>query len=946
MLRKLAFTGMSLAALNTYFHFVNVAVVSADEKTVLAKKEPWKPEDFIYGETAGQFRISPDAKWVVWVKTSGDKDKDARVSNLVLSSLTEPREIPLTRGGDNTQPRWSPDGDWIAFTSTRARPKPKPDTAPMQIWLINAHGGEPWALTELAHAPKRLEWLDKDTLIYSAEEDPALYEQELKKKKDDSEIVDDADHAPPVRLYKMNVKDKKVTRLTTNTDWIEDFGVSPNAKYVVASHAKSLHYTFDQKVRPIVILHGLSGGPEKQLFSDLRVRAEGFAWAPDSSGFYMPTPFSTDATFMTAGITIVYFYDLASGKPSQVNLDNPYGLGFDLQTVPGGFLALLAAGSHDDLAFYAAAKGAAGWSWTRQNISGEHAKNLEGFRVSDDGKTIVYSTSTAGKLSQPYRAQLDGVIIVSPVQLEKLNEGLVNGRAYAKSEVIRWKGANNEEVEGILYYPANYEEGKKYPLITAIHGGPMGSDKDLWGESWAYPIQLFTQRGAFVLRPNYHGSNNYGLKWAESICCGKYYELETPDINAGVDYLIAQGKVDADRIATMGWSNGSILSTSLITTYPARYKVASVGAGDIEWLSDWGNVDFGQSFDAYYFGKSPFEDPQLYINKSPFFKMDKVLAPVLIFHGSADRNVPPAQSWSYFRALQHFDKTVKYVVFPGEPHGPRKLTHQMRKVEEEAAWFDKYFFKTTKPENAAFKRESPLGAAAALSHVKKYGTRAYGETVFLKGGSMALGVITPETASRGVLEIARFETTQAQFAQFQELTCMVKMKRADRKCNEFKERVSGTTNLPQAGTTLEDANAYVAWLSHLTNQIWRLPYEDEVKSLYENREGENTLDYWAGYAPNPEDTTKLREKARDLGGTAPLLKEVGTFAGKGRDDEEPIYDLGGNVAEWVLTRDGKGKVVGGSADCPADPKANCAAAPEYIGFRVVRGAAKPLSPAQ
>jgi len=61
--------------------------------------------------------------------------------------------------------------------------------------------------------------------------------------------------------------------------------------------------------------------------------------------------------------------------------------------------------------------------------------------------------------------------------------------------------------------------------------------------------------------------------------------------------------------------------------------------------------------------------------------MDKVLAPVLIFHGSADRNVPPAQSWSYFRALQHFDKTVKYVVFPGEPHGPRKLTHQMRKVE-------------------------------------------------------------------------------------------------------------------------------------------------------------------------------------------------------------------------------------------------------------------------
>jgi dipeptidyl aminopeptidase/acylaminoacyl peptidase len=902
---------------------VRETTARADETKTPAKLDPWTAEDIVFAETANQFKISPDGKWLVWVKSTGDKDKDARVSNLFLSSLTEKREIQLTRGSDTfAQPKWSQDGEWIAFLSTRARPHGNADNSKLQIWLINPRGGEPWPLTELARAPRQIEWLDKDTIIYSAQEDPALYEQEAKKRKDDSEAVEDVDHEPPVRMFKIGVKDKKITRLTTNTDWIERWGVSKDGKYVAASHAKSLHFAFDQKTPPLTILHDLTSGQEKQIFTEGRIRAESVDWAPDNSGFYISSPLSSDPRFTTAGIRIVYFYDLASGKNTQVNLDWENGLGNDLQTVPGGFIALLAAGSREDIAHYSAEKTSSGWSWKRQTLSGDHAKNLENFSIGEDGKTIVYSSSTASRLPQVFRAQLDGDKMTNAVQVTKLNDGLVTGRAYAKSEVIRWKGSNNEEVEGILYYPTNYDAEKKYPLITAIHGGPMGSDKDLWGESWAYPIQLFTQRGAFVLRPNYHGSNNYGQKWAESICCGKYYDLETPDINAGVDYLIAQGKADPDHIGTMGWSNGSILSTSLITTYPARYKVASVGAGDVEWISDWANVDFGQSFDAYYFGKSPFEDPQLYISKSPFFKMDKVQAPVLIFHGSADRNVPPAQSWSYYRALQHFGKVpVKFVVFPDEPHGPRKLTHQVRKVEEEVAWFDKYFFKTEDKTNEAVKKGSPL--EEAITATNALGTYPiFGLDQQLKGKK----VLVPLTTKRGDLEIGVLEVTRAQVASVLGYSMELY-----------------TENYPVSKVTIERAKEYAAKLSELTGDIWRIPYEDEVKDLYANRDNENTLDYWAGYLPNPEDTSRLREAAKQLGPgrNAPLLKPVASFKAKDENGKHAIYDLGGNVAEWVLTRDGKGKVIGGSADCPADPKSGCTPAPEYIGFRVVRGAAKP-----
>src|SRR6185437_9761110 len=111
------------------------AVAVADDAKPAAKKEPWKSEDFIYSEAVGQYKASPDGKWLAWTKSAGDKDKDGRISNLYLSSLTgDAHEIALTRGNDNNlQPKWSPDGEKIAFFSSRARPKAKPDTAGMQL---------------------------------------------------------------------------------------------------------------------------------------------------------------------------------------------------------------------------------------------------------------------------------------------------------------------------------------------------------------------------------------------------------------------------------------------------------------------------------------------------------------------------------------------------------------------------------------------------------------------------------------------------------------------------------------------------------------------------------------------------------------------------------------------------------------------------------------------
>jgi len=194
-------------------------------------------------------------------------------------------------------------------------------------------------------------------------------------------------------------------------------------------------------------------------------------------------------------------------------------------------------------------------------------------------------------------------------------------------------------------------------------------------------------------------------------------------------------------------------------------------------------------------------------------------------------------------------------------------------------------------------------------------------------GEIARGALIPETVKRGNLEIGRFEVTRAQFAAFE-------------KTYRYE---SGTGNYPANGITLDQAKAYCRWLSRAMGETYRLPYEDEVAALFKESKksaNENTLDYWAGYKLNPDDARRLEEEIKKLPGDAPLLKPVGSFAPEGGKGEQLMFDLGGNVAEWALKRDGDGVTMGASADRAADLEARYTAAdPAYTGFRVVKGPA-------
>jgi formylglycine-generating enzyme required for sulfatase activity len=271
----------------------------------------------------------------------------------------------------------------------------------------------------------------------------------------------------------------------------------------------------------------------------------------------------------------------------------------------------------------------------------------------------------------------------------------------------------------------------------------------------------------------------------------------------------------------------------------------------------------------------------------------------------------------HYRALQQHAKTdVRFVLFPGEKHGPTKLAHQRRKVEEELAWFDRYLFQTHKDGDESVKDDSPLARALKLRSAKRDQNR-YGEK--------RNGQLVPETVPYAGIQVGRFEVTRAQFACF----------------DRSYPVPPGKENYPAAGISFEQAQDYCRWLSKRTSETYRLPNEEEAEELYGEAEaGENTLDHWAGYPVNPDDARQLREKLRELGPAA-LLREVGSFGATGK--EQLVFDLGGNVAEWTVSDTGKPRLRGGSADCPADAKQRTSnAAKEYQGFRVIREAtAKP-----
>ncbi len=895
-----------------------LAAVALSAPGILGGEKAPKPltvADVVDLEDAGSFDISPAGEWTAWIKTVSDKGKNVKVGNLFLTSLADTVTLQLTRGKDGARsPRFSPDGAKLAFLSAVGKDKP-------QIYIYDMRGGAPEKLTSAERGVSGYKWRSGGEILFVAEEDSTLRERKLTGKKDDVIVVADQEHYGPARLFSISLEKKEIKRLTSNDGVISEFAVSPDGRSAVLAENIDIDYGYDHRTRPVQRLLDLDTGEAREIFTEVFVDPSRFAWAHDGKGFYFRRDMSSDPTDDYVSISHLWYYDMMSGELRQVTgfWERGLGMGGGYHVAGDGILVTLADGSRNRLAFIRRK----GSGFTHELVTSPSSLQIRMQAARPSSRRVVYMIADASTVPRVMTAELKGGKLKGERELVKINAA-AKGRFFAASEIVTWTGARGDQVAGILYYPRGYEAGRSYPLMVDLHGGPSGADLDFFSERWSSYPHLLGGRGIAVLQVNYHGSGNFGLEWVESIK-GHYYEYEVPDILAGVDMLVGKGIAHPDSLGIMGWSNGSILAiASCLET--DRFKVLCAGAGDVNWTSDYGNCAFGAGFDNAYFGGPPWEMPDVYIEKSPLFRMHTMKTPTLIMFGSQDTSVPTEQGWEHFRAMQQSEAApVRFILFPGSGHGPTKLSHRKRKMEEELSWIDRYLLGREKEINEAFDEKSPLAYELKKAEVKRAG-RLLGEMALGAGEKSADGVLVPETAEIEALagvKVGRFEVTRAQYAAF-DTTYQIP---------------EGKENWPASGITFEQAADYCRRLSEKTGRKFRLPKEQEMEKLITaaagNASNENNLDWWAGYALTPDEVPYLMVKVAELEKHGSLLKECGSFPAMGKKDQPGVWDLTGNVAEWTVTEGGKGKVVGFSAVSPTDKRCEYSPPPPvYVGFRV------------
>ncbi len=662
-------------------------------------------EDLFTVRSLGAVEVAPDGDAVLYTVTATDLDENEQNSDIWLirregSAWTAP--VQLTRHDDSdSSPRWHADGNTFAFLSSgRSSGADGPGERGgnggasaergQKIYLMDVRGGEPQELVGHVTSISTFAWSPDGSRIAFRATDEESDEDKDRQESGRDVIVED-DEGRFSHLWVFDMETEETRRITEGASYtVGSFDWSPDGTRLAFS-ATPTGRPFDSWKSDVYVVSAqdLSQAPRRVTSNP----------GPDNNPAWTP-----DGEHIVYSGQVTDRYQVAANRVFRIPAEggSPEDISPNADFQPGGY-TFTADGRG---AFFGSTTGTTRGLFyvdlddrTPVRLTPD-AGVYTGAGFSKDRQSIVYLFQNPQRPVELYATSLgrpeEGSVVAGRA-LTTHNDHAIEF-AVGKTEVLRWKGTDGRDVEGIVVYPTGWSPGDgPRATVVKIHGGPSGVYvENFQAASSGADAQRYAADGYAVLLPNPRGSSGYGEDGLKAVV-QDWGGLDFQDIMTGVDTLIARGVSHPDSLGVMGWSYGGYM-TAWTVTQTSRFKAAVAGAAITENIAMWGTQDIQHVFEAY-FGGGPYEPGmwEVYQRSNPLAFVDRATTPTLVIHGENDPRVPPNQARIFYRALKANGVETKLLWLPRTGHGPREPGLQYERTWSQKEWMDRWIRRRPTP---------------------------------------------------------------------------------------------------------------------------------------------------------------------------------------------------------------------------------------------------------
>ena len=627
-------------------------------------------DDFARFTSVADPQISPDGEWVAYTVSSIDLGKDTQDTDVWMTNWAGTTTLRLTSTPDaESSPRWSPDGKYLAFTSSRQEGRGS------QVWLLDRRGGEALRLTEVRGGVSSYSWSpDSKRLVFlvtdadadtSSKNPKPIVIDRYRFKSDGGGYLDRKRN----HIHVFDIAAKRTDTLTAG-DFDDGEPVwSPDGTMIAFSSKREGADPDRSNNSDIYVIEARKGAIPRKVTAWAGADGGPIAWSPDGKSLlYLQGPEARMGAYSQELLALI---PVNGGQPRLLfkSLDRDVSGGRFSTDGNSIYFAIT-----DDMQRYLARASLADEKIEKLAVA---PRVLGSFSMANNGRIATTVTSAKAPFeihafeSNNYR------------KLTTHNDSLVNALNLADIEGISYKTKDGAEVHATLFKPIGYESGKQYPTLFRIHGGPNSQN----GFEFDFERQLFAANGYAVVSPNYRGSNGRGQAWKSAIFAD-WGTKETIDVLAGADHVVKMGIADPQRLGIGGWSYGCITTDYTIAT-DTRFKAATCGAGSALQLSMYGSDQYIVQYEQEI--GLPWKNPDAWMKISwPFFKADRIKTPTLYLGGQNDFNVPIVGGEQMYQALKSLGVPTQLIIYPNERHGIRRPAFQKDRYQRYLDWYAKY----------------------------------------------------------------------------------------------------------------------------------------------------------------------------------------------------------------------------------------------------------------